>query len=103
MISLPSCAARNILVTNVPAASVESVSEHALALFFALRRTELEQLGGWQIQLGWGGESRGCGGVSEEGFKIYWHEQRTNIWRYFLEKAATPQGAPIYSSDAFDG
>jgi hypothetical protein len=29
-------------------------------------------------------------------------EQRTNIWRRFLEKAATPQGAPIYSQDAFD-
>jgi hypothetical protein len=29
-------------------------------------------------------------------------EQRTNIWRGFLERAATPQGAPIYSQDAFD-
>ncbi|KAH8757124.1 P-loop containing nucleoside triphosphate hydrolase protein [Hyaloscypha finlandica] len=29
-------------------------------------------------------------------------EQRTNIWRRFLEKAATPQGEPIYSQDAFD-
>jgi hypothetical protein len=29
-------------------------------------------------------------------------EQRTNIWRRFLEKAATPQGEPIYSRDAFD-
>jgi hypothetical protein len=29
-------------------------------------------------------------------------EQRANIWRRFLEKAATPQGAPIYSQDAFD-
>jgi SpoVK/Ycf46/Vps4 family AAA+-type ATPase len=29
-------------------------------------------------------------------------EQRTNIWRRFLEKAATPQGAPSYSQDAFD-
>lgn len=38
MIDLPACAARNILVTNVPAASVESVAEHAIALFFALRR-----------------------------------------------------------------
>jgi hypothetical protein len=28
--------------------------------------------------------------------------QRTNIWRRFLEKADTPQGAPIYSQDAFD-
>jgi SpoVK/Ycf46/Vps4 family AAA+-type ATPase len=26
-------------------------------------------------------------------------EQRTNIWRRFLEKAATPQGEPIYSPD----
>ncbi|PMD42234.1 hypothetical protein L207DRAFT_510472 [Hyaloscypha variabilis F] len=38
MIDVPACTKRNILVTNVPAASVESVSEHALALFFALRR-----------------------------------------------------------------
>lgn len=29
-------------------------------------------------------------------------EQRTNIWRRFLEKAVTPQGVPIYSQDAFD-
>ncbi|KAH6666384.1 hypothetical protein B0J14DRAFT_568469 [Halenospora varia] len=29
-------------------------------------------------------------------------EQRTNIWRHFLEKAVTPQGAPIYSRDDFD-
>jgi SpoVK/Ycf46/Vps4 family AAA+-type ATPase len=29
-------------------------------------------------------------------------EQRANIWRRFLEKADTPQGAPIYSQDAFD-
>jgi hypothetical protein len=29
-------------------------------------------------------------------------EQRTNIWRRFLEKAATPQGAPKYSPDDFD-
>ena len=29
-------------------------------------------------------------------------EQRTNIWRRFLEKATTPQGEPIYSRDAFD-
>ena len=29
-------------------------------------------------------------------------EQRTNIWRIFLERAATPQGGPIYSRDAFD-
>jgi SpoVK/Ycf46/Vps4 family AAA+-type ATPase len=29
-------------------------------------------------------------------------EQRTNIWQRFLEKAATPQGEPIYSRDAFD-
>lgn len=28
-------------------------------------------------------------------------EQRTNIWRRFLQKAATPQGTPIYSCDAF--
>jgi lactate dehydrogenase-like 2-hydroxyacid dehydrogenase len=37
-IDLPACARRQILVTNVPAASIESVAEHALALFFALRR-----------------------------------------------------------------
>jgi AAA+ superfamily predicted ATPase len=29
-------------------------------------------------------------------------EQRTSIWRRFLEKAATPQGAPDYSPGAFD-
>jgi AAA+ superfamily predicted ATPase len=29
-------------------------------------------------------------------------EQRTNIWRYFLGTATTPQGAAIYSPDAFD-
>ncbi|KAH8772429.1 hypothetical protein F5882DRAFT_505893 [Hyaloscypha sp. PMI_1271] len=29
-------------------------------------------------------------------------EQRTNIWRYFLEKVTIPQGAPIYSRDTFD-
>jgi len=29
-------------------------------------------------------------------------EQRTNIWRRFLEKAATLQGAAIYSQDDFD-
>ena len=29
-------------------------------------------------------------------------EQRTNIWRRFLEKATTPQGAPVHSQDAFD-
>lgn len=29
-------------------------------------------------------------------------EQRTSIWRRFLEKAVTPQGAPKYSQDAFD-
>jgi lactate dehydrogenase-like 2-hydroxyacid dehydrogenase len=38
MIDLPACARRHVLVTNVPAASIESVAEHALALFFALRR-----------------------------------------------------------------
>jgi SpoVK/Ycf46/Vps4 family AAA+-type ATPase len=29
-------------------------------------------------------------------------EQRTNIWQGFLERAATPQGAPIYSRNAFE-
>jgi AAA+ superfamily predicted ATPase len=29
-------------------------------------------------------------------------EQRTNIWRSFLGKAVTPQGAPIYSQNAFE-
>jgi hypothetical protein len=38
MIDLAACKARGVLVTNVPAASIESVSEHAIALFFALRR-----------------------------------------------------------------
>jgi lactate dehydrogenase-like 2-hydroxyacid dehydrogenase len=38
MVDLAACARRKVLVTNVPAASIESVAEHALALFFALRR-----------------------------------------------------------------
>jgi len=38
MIDLAACKARGVLVTNVPAASIESVAEHAIALFFALRR-----------------------------------------------------------------
>jgi hypothetical protein len=29
-------------------------------------------------------------------------EQRTNIWRGFLERAATPQEAPIYSRNTFE-
>jgi len=29
-------------------------------------------------------------------------EQRTNVWRYFLGTATTPQGAAIYSPDDFD-
>jgi AAA+ superfamily predicted ATPase len=29
-------------------------------------------------------------------------EQRISIWRRFLEKAATPQGAPIYNRDDFE-
>jgi len=29
-------------------------------------------------------------------------EQRTNIWRGFLERAATPQGAPIHSRNTFE-
>lgn len=38
MIDLAACKTRGVLVTNVPAASIESVAEHAIALFFALRR-----------------------------------------------------------------
>lgn len=38
MIDLAACKARGIPVCNVPAASNESVAEHALALYFALRR-----------------------------------------------------------------
>lgn len=38
MIDLEACHERKILVCNVPAASNESVAEHAIALFFALRR-----------------------------------------------------------------
>jgi glycerate dehydrogenase len=38
MVDLAACKVRGITVTNVPAASIEAVSEHAVALFFALRR-----------------------------------------------------------------
>ena len=38
MIDLSACKTHGVTVTNVPAASHESVSEHAIALFFALRR-----------------------------------------------------------------
>jgi lactate dehydrogenase-like 2-hydroxyacid dehydrogenase len=38
MIDLPTCASQNIVVCNVPAASNEAVAEHAIGLYFALRR-----------------------------------------------------------------
>jgi lactate dehydrogenase-like 2-hydroxyacid dehydrogenase len=38
MIDLSACKTHSVTVTNVPAASNESVAEHAIALFFALRR-----------------------------------------------------------------
>jgi lactate dehydrogenase-like 2-hydroxyacid dehydrogenase len=38
MIDLSACKTHGVTVTNVPAASNESVAEHAIALFFALRR-----------------------------------------------------------------
>lgn len=38
MIDLAACAARGITVCNVPAASNEAVSEHAIALYMAVRR-----------------------------------------------------------------
>ncbi len=72
MISLPACQAHNVLVTNVPAASIEAVAEHALALFFALRRNivgmhELtvgtdEWVKKWSLK----GEFGGCPGTCRE-------------------------------------
>jgi glycerate dehydrogenase len=41
MIDLSACKTHGVTVTNVPAASNESVAEHAIALFFALRRNIL--------------------------------------------------------------
>ncbi|CZS95217.1 related to D-lactate dehydrogenase [Rhynchosporium agropyri] len=38
MIDLAACKRRGVIVCNVPAASNESVAEHAIALFFAARR-----------------------------------------------------------------
>ena len=38
MVDLEACRQRKIQVCNVPAASNEAVAEHAIALFFALRR-----------------------------------------------------------------
>ena len=38
MIDLSACKTHNVTITNVPAASNESVAEHAIALYFALRR-----------------------------------------------------------------
>jgi len=37
MVHLAACNTRGIIVTNVPTANIESVSKHAIALFFALR------------------------------------------------------------------
>lgn len=42
MLDLAACKERNITVSNVPAASNESVAEHAIALFFAVRRNIVE-------------------------------------------------------------
>ncbi|KAH8687128.1 D-isomer specific 2-hydroxyacid dehydrogenase [Tricladium varicosporioides] len=38
MVDLEACKERGVEVRNVPAASIEAVAEHALGLFFALRR-----------------------------------------------------------------
>lgn len=38
MVDLAACKEKKVTVCNVPAASNESVAEHAIALFFALRR-----------------------------------------------------------------
>jgi lactate dehydrogenase-like 2-hydroxyacid dehydrogenase len=72
MISLSACQARSVLVTNVPAASIESVAEHALALFFALRRNTvaLHELtvgtDEWVKKLSLKGEFGGCPGTCRE-------------------------------------
>jgi lactate dehydrogenase-like 2-hydroxyacid dehydrogenase len=72
MISLPACQAHDVLVTNVPAASIESVAEHALALFFALRRNVvvLHELtvgtDEWVKKLSLKGEFGGCPGTCRE-------------------------------------
>lgn len=42
IIDLEACAKRGIQVSNVPAASNESVAEHAIALYFGLRRNLLQ-------------------------------------------------------------
>lgn len=72
MISLVACQAHNVLVTNVPAASIEAVAEHALALFFALRRNVIgmheltvgtdEWVKKWSLK----GEFGGCPGTCRE-------------------------------------
>jgi len=72
MISLVACQAHNVLVTNVPAASIEAVAEHALALFFALRRNVvvLHELtvgtDEWVKKLSLKGEFGGCPGTCRE-------------------------------------
>ena len=42
MVDLEACRQRKVQVCNVPAASNESVAEHAIALFFALRRNVVQ-------------------------------------------------------------
>ena len=42
VVDLDACRERKIPVCNVPAASNESVAEHAIALFFALRRNVIQ-------------------------------------------------------------
>jgi hypothetical protein len=42
MIDLDACKARGVTVSNVPAASNEAVAEHAIALYFAVRRNVVQ-------------------------------------------------------------
>lgn len=45
MIDLAACKEHGVIVSNVPAASNESVAEHAIALFFGLRRSVVRMHG----------------------------------------------------------
>ena len=42
MIDLDTCKAHGVTVSNVPAASNEAVAEHAIALYFAVRRNVVQ-------------------------------------------------------------
>jgi lactate dehydrogenase-like 2-hydroxyacid dehydrogenase len=42
MIDLDACKAHGVTVSNVPAASNEAVAEHAIALYFAVRRNVVQ-------------------------------------------------------------